>query len=135
MKRSRSEAFASRLSFLETDVVVGAGAVAGPGRRVVAPQGLDRVLLAVVPGDVVEPAGNGRGRRQPEGVADPRALVTVLVAAVVVPAAQGLAVDDVLGSRVGHGLLHLVPQDDGEAVQPAGIEAGVHGVLAAALAH
>src|SRR5256714_6211050 len=85
------------------EVVAGAGAVAGARGGVVAPQALDGVLLAVVAPDVVQAPRNRRGRRDAEVVTDPGALVAVLVRAVVVPAAEVLAVDDVLRSRIGDG--------------------------------
>src|SRR5439155_21075254 len=75
------------------EVVARARAVARAAGRVVAPQALDGVLLAVVARDVVQPARNGRGRRDAEVVPDPRALVGVLVGRVVVPRAEVLAVD------------------------------------------
>src|SRR5437868_13623771 len=75
------------------EVVARAGAVAGAFERVVRPQALDGVLLAVVARDVVQPAGDGRGARDPLRVADPGALVAVLVGGVVVPAPEDPAVD------------------------------------------
>src|ERR1043166_6671977 len=74
------------------EVVVRTGAPAGASGRLVTPEALHRVLLAVVAGDVVEPARDGRRGRDALGVADPRALVAVLVGGVVVPPAQVLAV-------------------------------------------
>src|SRR5205823_11692163 len=89
----------------DREIVSRAGAVACTFGRVVAPQALDGVLLAVVARDVVQAARNGRGRRDAEVVTDPRALVAVLVGRIVVPTAEVLAVDDVLGARIGHRLL------------------------------
>src|SRR5262249_11708958 len=105
---------ASREKALAGDrqVVAGAGAVPCATSRLVAPQALHGVLLAVVASDVVEPAGDGGGRSDSLRVTDPGALVTVLVGRVVVPAAEIDTVDHVLGAGVRDRLFDLVPHDD-----------------------
>src|SRR5205085_8813769 len=115
-----------------------AGAVARAGGGVVAPQRLDRELRAVVAGDVAHRAGDRldvrlTGQTRDQRLADPRALVAVLVGVDrVVPAAEvgRAAADDVLCARIGDRLLDLVTQDDRLAVELAG-GAAVDGVLAA----
>src|SRR6266581_984089 len=116
-------------------IVPGTGAVPRTGGGVVAPEALNGVLLPVVAGDVVEPARNGRRARGAERVTDPRALVAVLLGAVVVPSAEVLAVDHVFGTGIGDRLFDLVAQHDCEAVEPAGVVAGVDRVLPTALTH
>src|SRR5207248_3536369 len=109
----------------DRQVVPGTGAVARARSRVVAPEALDGIERPVVAPDVVQPAGDGRGRCDALRVADPCALVAVLVRGVVVPAAEVLAVDHVLGAGVGDRLLDLVAHDDREIVVPAGVVARV----------
>src|SRR5436190_20900592 len=74
-------------------VVRAAGAVAHAAGRCVRPQCLDRILLAVVPRDVLERARHDARRRDAERVPGPCALVAVLEGLVVVPAAEVDAVD------------------------------------------
>src|SRR3954449_7982526 len=81
----------------------GARAVARARGRVVGPQRLHGERLAVVALDIAHRARDRRHgglARSPEALADPRALVAVLVGVErVVPGSEGLAVDDVLGAR------------------------------------
>src|SRR5207248_8715087 len=113
-------------------------AVARAAGGVVAPQRLDRELRAVIAGDVAHRAGDRldvrlTGQTRDQRLADPRALVAVLVGVDrVVPAAEvgRAAADDVLCARIGDRLLDLVTQDDRLAVELAG-GAAVDGVLAA----
>src|SRR6185312_15222246 len=115
-------------------------AVAGAGGRFVAPQRLHGERRAGVALDVahrprdrqnLRAAGDRAGQR----LADPRALVAVLVGVErVVPAAQLLlafaAADDVLGAGIGDRLLDLVAEHDRDPVELA-FGAGVDGVFAA----
>src|SRR5206468_1917395 len=107
LRRSLASAQRSLLA-RHGQVVARAGAVAGALGGVVAPQALDGIAPAVVARDVVQAAGHVVGGAGDARIAHPRALVAVLVAGVVVPAAEVVAVDDVLGAGIGDGLLDLV---------------------------